>query len=563
MPKATKKQPPLDPRLLTEVRSARIHIIRTVALGLVEAVCAIVTAYLVALITADLLVNRTWPSTHAVQLVLLAVAIAIRALAIWYGQRTGHQSATETIAQLRLKVVNANAKAGRAREQSAGQTTALATAGLENLRPYLTGYIPQLALSLTVTPLALAAILFWDPTSALVALIALPLIPIFMILIGLMTQGASKRSLDSMRNLWGQSVDLIEGLPTLHALGRAKGSEKIVARLGANHKKNSITALAYAFLSSFALELIATLGVAIIAVSIGLRLVSGSMELLPAIAVLILAAEVYLPLRLVGQQFHASTDGLAALDAAFEIINTPAEVLTGASTKIDLNSAPIHLAELAIVSRSGLAPNDFSATITPGQIHVLVGESGAGKSSIIKALLGLIKIDSGEIKIADFKLADIDLADFYRQITFLPQRPQLGVGSLSRVLLEASEISITDQTQLKAKIAHASAITGFDKQVVALHGWDYQLGRGGSGLSVGQRQRLALTAALINPKPLVILDEPTAHLDGASEEMVISVIKALKQAGSTVLLTAHRETLIALADEVFEVQAKHELRKEV
>ena len=292
--------------------------IRTVVLGLVEAVCAITTAWCVASLGADLLANRTWPHESPLPLIVLAIALVIRASAVWYTQATGHRAATETIGELRRAVVETNARLGpRGRTGEAASTAALATAGLENLRPYLTGYVPQLALSATVTPLALTAIAVWDLTSAIVACIALPLIPIFMILIGKMTEGSSARSLATMRTLWAETLDLVEGLPTLRALGRAQGSERIVADLGARHKKSAMTTLAWAFLSSFALELIATLGVALIAVSIGLRLVGGAMELFPAIAVLVLAAEVYLPLRLVGQQFHASTDGLAAVDAAF------------------------------------------------------------------------------------------------------------------------------------------------------------------------------------------------------------------------------------------------------
>ena len=299
--------------------------IRTVVLGLVEAVCAITTAWCVASLGADLLANRTWPHDNPFPLIVLAIALVIRASAVWYTQATGHRAATETIGELRRAVVETNARLGpRGRTGEAASTAALATAGLENLRPYLTGYVPQLALSATVTPLALTAIALWDLTSAIVACIALPLIPIFMILIGKMTEGSSARSLATMRTLWAETLDLVEGLPTLRALGRAQGSERIVADLGARHKKSAMTTLAWAFLSSFALELIATLGVALIAVSIGLRLVGGAMELFPAIAVLVLAAEVYLPLRLVGQQFHASTDGLAAVDAAFEILNAPA-----------------------------------------------------------------------------------------------------------------------------------------------------------------------------------------------------------------------------------------------
>ena len=543
--------------------------IRTVVLGLVEAVCAITTAWCVASLGADLLANRTWPHDNPLPLVVLAIALVIRASAVWYTQATGHRAATETIGELRRAVVETNAHLGpRGRTGEAASTAALATAGLENLRPYLTGYVPQLALSATVTPLALTAIAVWDLTSAIVACIALPLIPIFMILIGKMTEGSSARSLATMRTLWAETLDLVEGLPTLRALGRAQGSERIVADLGARHKKSAMTTLAWAFLSSFALELIATLGVALIAVSIGLRLVGGAMELFPAIAVLVLAAEVYLPLRLVGQQFHASTDGLAAVDAAFEIHNAPA-----AAGKVDtgdeatrpaapsLSRTSIVLRDLSVAGRDRLAPAHLTDVIPPGQITALRGASGEGKSTTIAAILGLLTPTTGGVLLRteegnSIALSEIDRESLWAQVAWLPQRPVVGPGTLREILHESLPAGIAPGTEeARALIARASRATGLDTHVADVHGWDVELGRGGTGLSVGQRQRVALTTALLEAKPLVILDEPTSHLDGASEAMIVRLLETLREQGSSVLVTAHRQALLDVADQVIDVYA--------
>lgn len=543
--------------------------IRTVVLGLVEAVCAITTAWCVASLGADLLANRTWPHENPLPLIVLAIALVIRASAVWYTQATGHRAATETIGELRWAVVETNARLGpRGRTGEAASTAALATAGLENLRPYLTGYVPQLALSATVTPLALTAIALWDLTSAIVACIALPLIPIFMILIGKMTEGSSARSLATMRTLWAETLDLVEGLPTLRALGRAQGSERIVADLGARHKKSAMTTLAWAFLSSFALELIATLGVALIAVSIGLRLVGGAMELFPAIAVLVLAAEVYLPLRLVGQQFHASTDGLAAVDAAFEILNAPAaagKLETGDDATRpaapSLSRTSIVLRDLSVAGRDRLAPAHLTDVIPPGQITALRGASGEGKSTTIAAILGLLTPTTGSVLLRteegnSIALGEIDRESLWAQIAWLPQRPVVGPGTLREILHESLPAGIAPGTEeARALITRASRATGLDTHVADVHGWDVELGRGGTGLSVGQRQRVALTTALLEAKSLVILDEPTSHLDGASEAMIVRLLETLREQGSSVLVTAHRQALLDVADQVIDVHA--------
>lgn len=562
-----KRQPPLDPRLLSSVSSARLHVLRTVAMGLVEAVCAIATAWAVAKVGADLLQDHTWPHRNPVPLAVMTIALVIRASAVWWTNATGHRAATETIAILRARVVKQHAAAGpRARIDASASTATLATAGLENLRPYMTGYVPQLALSATVTPLALVAIAWWDLLSAGVALIALPLIPVFMIVIGLMTEGSSQRSLATMRTLWSETLDLVEGLPTLRALGRARGSERIVADLGKRHKRSAMTTLAYAFLSSFALELIATLGVAIIAVSIGLRLVEGSLELFPAIAVLVLAAEIYLPLRQVGAQFHASTDGLAALDAAFAIIDAPS-VAHGTIPAPDLRRSEIDVGALSVHGRDRLAPYNLSACISPGTITAIKGSSGAGKSTLFAAILGLLEPTSGSVTVRSGETAhdvrELARQTLWSQVTWLPQRPQVGPGTLREIVCESAGITGAPTDEEWESVLDAARATGLLSQVVDVHGWDAFIGRGGTGLSVGQRQRVALTAALVLPKPLVILDEPTSHLDGASETMIIDFIQRLNAAGSTVLVAAHRDTLLAAAHHVIEVQAKSREREEV
>lgn len=549
-----RRQGPLDPRLVREVGAARRHILRTTALGLVQAAAIIVTALVLARIGADLLTSGALPTAHPGALALLAGALAVRALAVLLEQRTAHRAATDAIADLRSRLVSHAARLGpRAAAGRGADLTALATTGIEKLRPYLVGYVPQLLLTATVTPLCLLTIAALDLPSAIIAAITLPLVPIFMILIGRLTVGRSERLLADTRTLWSQMLDLVEGLPTLRALGREKGPEGMIRSLGERHRASTMGTLRYAFLSSMVLELLGTLCVALVAVSIGMRLVYGHMELAPAIAVLVLVPEVYLPLRQVGAQFHASADGLAATTAAFEILEEPADS-DGRIPCPPLEGATLLLQGVSVLSRDGWAPHETDAEILPGRITALAGASGAGKTTAVQVLLGVLAPTRGRAALAPaggapaIDVSDLERASFWEQISYLPQRPVLPPGTLREVLTSAAP----EGTGLEA-LESAAAVTGLD-QVIAQRGWDADLGRAGTGLSLGERQRLALTRALLDPAPVVILDEPTAHLDGASEERVLALLRSLRAQGRTVVLIAHRSRLLEAADAIIELR---------
>jgi ATP-binding cassette subfamily C protein CydD len=555
---AGRRRPPLDPRLLREVRAARGHVLRTAVLGLVQAAAVIVTALVLARIGADLLVERRLPSHSPALLGILVLALAVRALAVLLEQRTAHRAATEAIADLRGRLVSHAARLGpRAGAGRGADITTLATTGVENLRPYLVGYVPQLLLTATVTPLTLLTILWLDPMSALVSAITLPLIPLFMILIGRLTEGRSEALLADTRSLWSQMLDLVDGLPTLRALGRQRGPEKMVRSLGERHRTSTMGTLRYAFLSSMALELLATLCVALVAVEIGMRLVYGQMELAPALAVLVLVPEVYLPLRQVGAQFHASADGVAAVSAAFEVLDEPVPA-DGALECPDLRTATLRLDDVRVDSRDGSAPAGASLDLRPGTVHAISGPSGSGKSTAVQVLLGLLEPTAGSAQVIAADGTRLDVTSLRRdslwsQIAHLPQRPVLPPGTLHEVLTAGAPDADP------AALEHAARATGLDR-VIAERGWQAPLGRGGEGLSLGERQRLALTRALLSPAPLVILDEPTAHLDGATERTVLELVRTLHEQGRTVLLVAHRSTLLEAASTITELRAENSRR---
>ncbi|PWH05621.1 thiol reductant ABC exporter subunit CydD [Brachybacterium endophyticum] len=537
---------------MREVRAARVHVLRTTALGLVQAAAVIATALILAHLGSDLLVHHRSPTDAPGLLVGLVLALMVRALAVLAEQRSAHRAATDAIADLRGRLVEHGARLGpRAAAGRGADLTTLATTGVENLRPYLVGYVPQLLLSATVTPLVLVTILWQDPLSALVAAVTLPLVPLFMILIGKLTVGRSERLLADTRSLWAQMLDLVEGLPTLRALGRQKGPETMVRDLGERHRSSTMGTLRFAFLSSMVLELLATLCVALVAVEIGMRLVYGQMELAPAIAVLVLVPEVYLPLRQVGAQFHASTDGVAAVSASLDVLAEPVPA-DGTVDCPDLRTSTLRLVDVSVRSRDGLAPHRASLEIRPGTVHAIAGPSGSGKTTAVQVLLGLLEPDDGraEVVTTDGSVHDVRSVrrqSFYTQLVHLPQRPVLPLGTIRSVLAEVAPEG-TGQEALE----EAARAAGLD-DVVATRGWEAPLGRGGNGLSLGERQRLALARALLSPAPVVILDEPTAHLDGASEERVLELVRSLHSAGRTVVLIAHRSPLLEVADVVSEI----------
>ncbi|UEJ83023.1 thiol reductant ABC exporter subunit CydD [Brachybacterium halotolerans subsp. kimchii] len=551
------RRPPLDPRLLREVAAARRHVVRTTALGLVQAGAVIATALLLARLGADLLVDRRSPLDSPALLAALVVALGVRALAVLVEQRTAHRAATAAIADLRSRLIGHAARLGpRAGAGRGADLTTLATTGLEKLRPYLVGYVPQLLLSATVTPLTLLTILLLDPTSAGIAVITLPLVPLFMILIGRLTVGRSEALLADTRTLWSQMLDLVDGLPTLRALGRERGPETMVRALGDRHRRSTMGSLRYAFLSSMVLELLGTLCVALVAVAIGLRLVYGDMELAPALAVLVLIPEVYLPLRQVGAQFHASTDGVAAVSAAFDVLGESAPA-DGTAACPDLRTATLRLDGVGVRSRDGLAPHGADLVVRPGTVHAIAGASGSGKTTAVQVMLGLLVPDEGSARVvaADgtaTAIQDLRRESLWSQTMLLPQRPVLPTGSLREVLTEAAPHGSADQDRLD----RAARAAGLDR-VIAARGWDAPVGRGGSGLSLGERQRLALARALLAPAPLVVLDEPTAHLDGATEDLVLDLVRTLRAEGRTVVLVAHRSRLLDVADEVTQLSPVH------
>ncbi|RMI03594.1 thiol reductant ABC exporter subunit CydD [Cellulomonas triticagri] len=553
---------PLDPRLLRYARAARGYLALTVSLGLLTAGLVIAQAVLLARVLASAAHDGVPLADLLPQIGWLAAVVAARTVATGVQERFAHRAATRAVAELREQVVARAAQLGPRwlAEGEGARVVTLATRGLEALEPYFVKYLPQLVLSATVTPAVLVVVLDLDWISAAIAAGTLPLIPIFMILIGQLTQGRSEKSLRVMQRLGSQVLDLVAGLPTLKAFGRERGPAARVQQLGDAHRRATMGTLRIAFLSGMVLELLTSLSVALIAVTIGMRLVYGDVDLVTGLTVLVLAPEVYWPLRQVGMQFHASTDGVAAADQVFRVLETPVPA-AGTTPAPDLRRSTLRLRGVTVRApgRDLLAPHDLDLTLPPGRTVVVTGPSGAGKSTTVDVLLGLLRPESGTVEVVDAEgralpLADVDPRSYWDQVAWLPQRPVLEPASVSRLVAGAEDVDLDDDA--RARRDRAAALTGMDAVVATLpDGWATDLGRGGSGLSVGQRQRVALTRALLSDAPLVVLDEPTAHLDAAGERVVLATVRALRAEGRTVLLVAHRASLVALADEVVTVRS--------
>jgi ATP-binding cassette subfamily C protein CydD len=527
----------------------RRYLLAAVGCGVIISGCAVGSAIVLASVVARVAGDpsarhlRGWLGPLSILLALWVV----RTVTHWLQARLGQRGASAVIADLNgqvLAAVTARQPTELAAQRDAA--AAVVTRGLDGLRPYFTGYLPTLLLAAILTPATVAVIAVYDPESMVIVVITLPLIPVFMVLIGLATADRSAAALDAMTTLQARILDLIAGIPTLRALGRGRGPEHRIAELAAAHRRSAMATLRIAFLSALVLELLATLGVALIAVGIGLRLVFGEMTLATGLTVLLLAPDVYWPLRRIGVEFHAAQDGRTAADKAFALIGEPAAP-PARSQAVHSRGKRIRLEHLSVLGRDGDAPRDLTATIEPGRVTVLTGPNGAGKSTTLQAIAGLTAPSCGRITVAGADVADLDRTAWWRQLSWLPQRPVLVPGTVRDNLTLLGKLDDLDE---------ACAASGFDAVLAELpDGMETVLGRGGVGLSLGQRQRLGLARALGSAAPVLLLDEPTAHLDARTERRVLRAIVERARSGATVVVVGHRESVVAIGDGVVEVAA--------
>lgn len=535
---------PIDPRLLRHARATRLFLVAVVGLGAVGAGLVIAQAMLIAEVVVGAFQHHRAVGELRIPLLLLVAVACGRALVSWLTGLAAHRASAAVKSELRGRLLERATALGPGwlSGQRTGSLVALATRGIDALDDYFSRYLPQLGLAVVVPVAVLARIVTEDWVSAALIVGTLPLIPVFMVLIGWATQSRMDRQWRLLSRLSGHFLDIVAGLPTLKVFGRAKAQAESIRRITGAYRRATMRTLRIAFLSSFALELLSTLSVALVAVTIGMRLVHGGMDLYTGLVILVLAPEAYLPLRQVGAQYHAAAEGLAAAEEVFAVLETPVPATgTGA---VPTGTLSFEKVTVRYPGRSVDAVTDVSFAVRPGETVALVGPSGAGKSTLLNVLLGFVRPTAGRVRIAGADLAGLDLEQWRSRIAWVPQRPHLYAGTIAENVRLARPDA--DDAAVRRALADAGALEFVD---ALPEGMDTRLGEDGAGLSAGQRQRLALARAFLADRPVLLLDEPTAALDGATEAEIVAAVRRLS-AGRTVLLVVHRPALLELADRV-------------
>jgi ATP-binding cassette, subfamily C, bacterial CydD len=533
----------VDPRLLRQARAARGYLAVTTGLGLAGAVLILAQAGLLAHALATAAHGTGTAALAGTLLALLAVVIG-RAVVTGGGEAAALRAAAAVKSQLRRALAGHVLRLGRGwlAGQPPGEMAALATRGLDGLDPYFARYLPQLMLAVLVPAAVLARVLAADWISAVIIAVTLPLIPLFTVLVGWHTKASTRRQWRLLATLAGHFLDVVEGLPTLKVFGRARPQEKVIAEVTGRYRAMTMATLRVAFLSALVLELSAAVATALVAVEVGLRLLYGHLDYQTALLVLLLTPEAYLPLRAVASQFHASMEGAAAAGRVLDILDTgpasppaPGPGQPAHAARVDARAEEIRLDDVTVAfpGRSQPALAGIRLVIRPGERVVLTGPSGAGKSTLFALLLGFAQPTAGTVRLGAASLAGADLDHWRAQIGWVPQRPYLFAGTA------AENIALGRPDASPAEIQHAAELAGAAEFIEAWPaGYGTALGEHALRLSSGERQRIALARAFLRDAPLLLLDEPAAHLDPAGAHRLGQVIDALP-ADRTIIVITH------------------------
>ncbi|MDR6176464.1 ATP-binding cassette subfamily C protein CydCD [Nocardioides zeae] len=534
---------PLDPRVLPHLAPARAPLAVVVAGSVLGAALLVGQALALATTVARLVADPLGAGWHLPAALFVAALLGRAALATVTDVAAARAAA---LVGVRLRDVVLAAVLARRPEDGAarrelGADGLLATRGVAAVEPYLTRYLPALVLAVVLPVITLLAIASLDWLSGLVVALTLPLLPVFAILIGMSTRERADRQWRVLAQLAGHFVDVVRGLPTLVVHRRARAQAPRIREATDRYRRANTDVLKLAFASSAALELIATISVALVAVAVGLRLAGGGLELQTALAVLLLAPEAYWPLRRVGAEFHAAAEGTATFEAIHDLTSggpTPG----GRAVDVAL-SGDLRIERLGVRRGERAEPvlDDLSVTIPRRGLTVVTGPSGCGKSTLLEALRGELDHD-GTVLVGGTDLAGVDPAAWRRHVALVGQRPWLldaSVGANVRVGRPgADDAAVWDALRRVRLDAGVRAMPG---------GLDAPLGEDGDGLSAGQRARLALARVVLADRPYVFLDEPTAHLDATTEAVLVEVVRDLART-RCVVAVAHRPALVAAAD---------------
>jgi thiol reductant ABC exporter CydD subunit len=570
-----------DRRLVARVAVARRAMAVCVAAGLAAALLLLAQMTLLAAVLAGAAEGRLGQVPAAVAVALVAI-VAARAGLAHAVELSGRRAATKVMSALRVELVARRLRpgAGQPGRADSAELAAGAVQGVDGLETYFARYLPQAVLAVVVP----VAVLCWsaavDLASALIMAVTLPVIPVFMALIGRSAGARARANFEALVGLSAWFLDLVRGLPTLRAFNRGSAQAAGIREATDRYRRATMGTLRLSFLSGVVLDLAATLSIALVAVTLGVRLVAGGLELRPALTVLLLVPELFAPVRAVASLFHASADGLAATERILDALEPSVDnhphpharsaplPLRGASQG-EVGSPPARRAEVGRVGLRAVtvrypgrplpALDRVDLDLEPGELVAVVGSSGAGKTTLGRVLVGLTRPDEGFVLAGGRALADADLDWWRERVAWASQHPVLIPGTV------AANLTLGRPEAGPAAIEEAARLAGADRFVRDLPaGYDTVVGAGGHGLSAGQRQRLGLARALLRDAPLLVLDEPTVHLDPAAAARVAATVEALRGTRTVLLIThTHDPELAARTDRVVRLAAGHPERAPV
>jgi thiol reductant ABC exporter CydD subunit len=535
---------PLDRRLLRYGRSSSPYLLLSVVLGIAIATCVLAQALILASAISSAFLDNADLSAIARHLWLLAAVIVARAVVAHWQETAAARASAAVKSQLRGALIRRTVADGP-RGLRTGEVAQLATRGVDALDPYFARYLPQVVLTSIVTPLFMVAVWVTDWISGLVILVTVPIVVLFMVVAGLAARRTTDRQWRTLERLANHFLDIVDGLTTLRVFGRARAQQDAVAAVTDEYRRATMGVLRVAFISSFVLELFTSLSVAIVAVQVGLRLITGDVGLPVALVVLLVAPEAFAPLRQLGANHHAAAEGVSVADKILDILDEPASrrgsgILPAVTSGVVADCVTVRSAD----GRTMLAPVSFE--LHPDEVVAVVGPSGSGKSTLVEVLLGFQELSAGSVRVGGMPLAGADHRRWLDQVAWLPQRPTLVDGTVADNVRLGTQDATDDDVRAALALAACEEISRGRLLV-----------ENGADLSAGQRQRIALARSFLRAArgaALVLLDEPTAHLDTVTEARVLAAIRGLA-AGRCVLMVAHRPAAVDAADRVVDVTA--------
>ncbi len=550
----------------------RRYLAAAVAVGVASTICLVAQAILLGVVVERASIGHRGAGRLVPLLAGLATTFIARAALAWLGELAAHRTSASVTSALRRQLLTRAVALGPSwlAGERTGELTSVAAQGVEALDVYFARYLPTAVVAAIAPPVLLTWVLWSDWRSFLILAVTVTVIPLFMVLLGLEAKRHAERQWERLSGLAASFYDLLQGLPTLRAFGREQAGRRTLEKAADDFRVTTMSTLRIAFLSALALEVLAAVGTALVALFLGLRLLDGSLHLAVALAVLVLAPEVYLPLRRAASEFHASTAGQAAADRIFEVLDEPEPAVsapaavtvaesaegpsatsTGAMPRAAgrpdaaaLGRSTIRMSDLRVCYDGRAVPvlDGINLDITFGEHVAVTGESGSGKTTLLAVLLGFVTPVSGRLTVGGIELGDIPLREWRTQIAWVPQRPYLVRGSI------ADNLRLGDAGAGEEALARAVEQSGLSWVLRRLpHGLDTPVGEGGLTLSAGERQRIAIARAMLRDAPVVLLDEPTAHLDTRRE---LSLAESLGPwlENRTVILAAHRLGLVGRVD---------------